>query len=206
LSKKQKNFAILTGERFMKETTVLIQGRAYRWNAIDGLDPSAALTVEHWIKRVAMQYLGKANLLHYDLEDLIQAGFIGALLAAKSFLPAAGCKYLSWAKFGIRKQIQVLCKTKSTFGLDDNAEDENTPCINDFYAQLDAELDVKRLLCGMPNKDKRLLTQRFGLGRDKRSKSLEELARLYKVSPNTINSRIMQVLYNIKQQLSKKHN
>lgn len=82
-----------------------IQGRAYTWTAEDGLDPDAALTVDRMVYGEARRLEGTARGQGLALEDLVQEGRIGALMACRRFNPDKGCRFSSYAHRWIHMMI-----------------------------------------------------------------------------------------------------
>lgn len=81
---------------------ITIQGRAYAWTPEGGLEPAVIETVEGWIKTQALVFVATGERRGLDLDDLIQAGSLGALEAARRFEPDRG-SYLAYAKWIIRR-------------------------------------------------------------------------------------------------------
>lgn len=86
---------------------VLVNGRTYFWTAAAGLDPAVVGDVEAWIRRRARGFSSAARMRGLDMDDLIQEGRAGALRAAQSFDPAAGCTYLYYADAWIRQAMMA---------------------------------------------------------------------------------------------------
>jgi len=80
---------------------VSMNGRAYAWDAIAGLDSAVALEVEGFIRKKAWGYAGWARMAGLEPEDLVQEGWAGALKAAAKFNPEVGAKYLTYAAWWI---------------------------------------------------------------------------------------------------------
>lgn len=74
-----------------------MNGRMYRWNALEGLDPEICLEVEGYIRKRAWGYALRTRLAGLEVEDLVQEGWAGALRAARRFNLQAGAKYLTYA-------------------------------------------------------------------------------------------------------------
>ena len=81
---------------------ITIQGQAYAWTPEGGLEPAVIETVEGWIKTQALAFVTTGERRGLDLDDLIQAGNLGALEAARRFEPDRG-SYLAYAKWIIRR-------------------------------------------------------------------------------------------------------
>lgn len=83
------------------EMQLALDAGSYRWSPEAGLDPAVVETVEPWIRQVAGQLSYPAAQAGLTVEDLVQEGRMGALLAARSFDPAY-TKWLAFAKLRIR--------------------------------------------------------------------------------------------------------
>lgn len=81
-----------------------VRGREFLWTPGAGLDPAVVETVEGWIKRTALHLILTASRRGLDLDDLLQAGRLGALEAARRFDPAQR-NYLTYAKYAIRRHM-----------------------------------------------------------------------------------------------------
>jgi RNA polymerase sigma factor (sigma-70 family) len=82
--------------------TVLIQGKMYAWDPKQGLDPAAIPTVSGYIHQEAFKLERLALKSGHTVDDLIQEGHIGALMAARKFDPCQGLNFLSYASPWIR--------------------------------------------------------------------------------------------------------
>lgn len=80
---------------------VVMNGRTYRWEPVEGLDPAVALEVEGFIRKKAWGYRGWADKAGIEVDDLIQEGYAGAIKAAARFNPDAGANYLTYAAWWI---------------------------------------------------------------------------------------------------------
>ena len=80
---------------------VVMNGRTYRWEPVEGLDPAVAMEVEGFIRKKAWGYRGWADRAGIEVEDLVQEGYAGALKAAARFNPEAGANYLTYAAWWI---------------------------------------------------------------------------------------------------------
>ena len=76
---------------------VAMNGRAYAWDAVGGLDPAVALEVEGFIRMKAWQLRSRAAMAGLEFDDLVQEGWTGALKAAAKFNPEFGANYLGYA-------------------------------------------------------------------------------------------------------------
>lgn len=183
----------------MAERFVTIQGRRFRWSAAEGLEPDVVLTLQNWIIKMARTYLPKAMALHFDMDDLIQAGNIGALKAARTWNPKCKTKFITWATFRIRDEMGKLCRGKCTYSLDGNCDgcDSNNDCdrcdrkINVAYMseRRDATLDAAQILSKLTPRDRHLLTLYYGIKRDKPA-TARDIASYCGVSPQTIYLRV----------------
>lgn len=85
--------------------TVQVLGRSYTWTPEGGLDPAVVETVEGWIRRQAHTHAQTASRRGLDLEDLLQAGRLGALCAARRFDPCRTNTFLTYARWWIRQAV-----------------------------------------------------------------------------------------------------
>lgn len=84
---------------------VNVQGRFYTWSPQEGLDPDVVFTVRGYIFLQAKRLEGPAQSLGLSLNDLIQEGSLGALLAARRFDPSHGARYLTFAAKWIKQRM-----------------------------------------------------------------------------------------------------
>jgi DNA-directed RNA polymerase specialized sigma24 family protein len=92
----------------------------YEWTAGQGLDPAAVTEMGPVIGRLVGGYLRKAAVLGGGgRSDLVQAGFVGALRAAKTFDPARGMGFASWAALRARDEMRALCTGQFCLRLDE---------------------------------------------------------------------------------------
>lgn len=84
---------------------VHVQGHDYLWTPEDGLDPAVALTVHRFIWREARRYAATGARIGLELDDLVQEGQQGALIAARRFDPVKGARYMTYAVWWIRARI-----------------------------------------------------------------------------------------------------
>ncbi len=85
---------------------VLVNGKPFQWTPEGGLDLSAAGEIIFFVRKLAMTYLPRVRGQALTLDDLIQEGMIGAMVAARRFDPGRGAKYLTYADWWIRKYLQ----------------------------------------------------------------------------------------------------
>lgn len=88
---------------------VTIQGRTFTWTPEEGLDPAAVSTVERWVWRAAFRMRRIGAIVGLSLDDLIQEGHLGALEAARTWVPGRGSNFLSWASWTVRARLQRAC-------------------------------------------------------------------------------------------------
>jgi len=80
---------------------VVVNGRAYTWDAVGGLAPAAAMGVVDFTRKKAWGYASWAAKAGLEVDDLVQEGLTGALKAAAKFDPDAGAGYLTYAAWWI---------------------------------------------------------------------------------------------------------
>lgn len=184
---------------------VEVQGRFYVWSPEEGLDPAVVLTVRGYIYQQALRLAGPAHGLGLSLDDLIQEGNLGALMAARRFDPARGVRFLTYAGWWV-KQRMLYVLGKDTISIPIRTREalrkagELPPCASldlavgsmegqswvDLMPGEDPEIqssaeaeDLKehlgRALAKLPLEDCALLIRRYGLS-GHREVSLEELS------------------------------
>jgi len=167
--------------------TVTIQGKPYNWSAQDGLDTEAVMTLQAWIVECAKKYLSTANKLHLELDDLIQAGNIGALKAARTYDPAHDCKFITWATPKIHTELMALCSPRFTQHLsEDVATDIETA------PQSDMDIVVSQVLERLSDKDREILAAHYGIGHAPITQS--DIAKAHRLSTPRINQKIYRAL------------
>ena len=82
-----------------------VQGRSYIWSPQDGLDPTVVFTVRGYIYQQARRLEGPARSLGVSLDDLVQEGTLGALLAARRFDPDRGVQFLTFAAWWVKQRM-----------------------------------------------------------------------------------------------------
>jgi RNA polymerase sigma factor (sigma-70 family) len=185
----------------MQQIIVTIQNKGYKWNDHDGLEPDAVLAVEGWIKKTAKRYICWASAANCDMEDLIQAGTVGALKAAKTYCPNKGATFLSWAHLKIIDEMRRLCQHLTIDSLD--APNAENGLIDPFCYERKAELAIEvGQYLSMLTKDKRkLLMQRYGL-ENHIEHSLKDLAKKYALTQAAMHSRINKALKQVRRRLN----
>jgi RNA polymerase sigma factor (sigma-70 family) len=80
---------------------VTVRGKAFFWTVEDGLDPAAATQMEPWIWATALSLRFPAAKAGHSVDDLVQEGRIGALVAARAFDPfhKSGAGFFTYARF-----------------------------------------------------------------------------------------------------------
>lgn len=180
------------GERVMNQTTVTIQGRDYAWNAKDGLCPEAVLTLEVWIACKAKPYLRKAVALGFDMDDLKQAGHIGALKAAKSYKPETGVPFLAWATNRIKDELNSLCKDPVTAILTDAVDVPDT----DRTGENEQSIYLTQLMTRLPNKHSNVLTSFLTVAGEK--SPVRAFAEKHNITYNTAQKRLNCAFYQVR--------
>ncbi|WP_257311177.1 sigma-70 family RNA polymerase sigma factor [Geothrix fuzhouensis] len=84
---------------------VHIKGTDYIWTPEAGLDPAAILTLDAFIWREARKFAATGAKSGLSVEDLVQEGHHGALVAAQRFDPAKGLRFITYAVWWIRSRI-----------------------------------------------------------------------------------------------------
>lgn len=84
---------------------VEVQGQAFFWTCAQGLDAEVVDTVEGYIKKLAYHLKVPALMEGLTVEDLIQEGRMGALMAAERYKPGKGSSFLGYAKRWIYQRM-----------------------------------------------------------------------------------------------------
>jgi RNA polymerase sigma factor (sigma-70 family) len=185
--------------------TVTIQGQIFDWDETNGLDPSAILTVQNWIKKLARRYFPRAASLNMEMDDLIQAGNMGALKAARTYRPECGAAFLTWANFKISDEMRRLCRQSLTLSLGDpesaehsgrTAEQIGDP--TDQTGGTDNKLLLAQLMRKLSKHERALLTQYYGLGPNRKPQSLRLLGKKYGVSAQCVSNRVNRALHKLR--------
>jgi RNA polymerase sigma factor (sigma-70 family) len=186
----------------MEQTVVTIQNKEYKWDKQSGLEPAAVLAVEGWIKKTAKRYICWASAANCDMDDLIQAGTVGALKAAKTYCPNKGATFLSWAHLKIIDEMRCLCQHLTTADSLDVPNTEND-LIDPSFDERKAELAIEvGQYLSMLTKDKRkLLIQRYGL-ENHIEHSLKGLSKKYALTQSAMHSRINKAINQIRRRLN----
>jgi DNA-directed RNA polymerase specialized sigma24 family protein len=117
------------------------------------------------LRRVARDYQKLAATYGAGLDDLLQAGFLGALRAAQTWRPG-GLAFGAWASLRARDAMRHLCRGVFCLSLDaPMPAGVQLPAAPDWDhgAGLGA-VDARRLLARMGAEDAALLRRRYGLG------------------------------------------
>ena len=165
------------------------------------------------VVNIARKYIGHGAAL----SDLIQEGNIGLMKAAKKFSTKGSATFIEYAEECIEAAIvrglremtrtaQISLDTpvdertyndKDTFALEgdfvegltlaDFVEDSKTPTHFDRVNHLQMRELLREVLDTLTPNERKVLILRFGL-EDGRTRSLDEVAKLFKVSDNSIRS------------------
>jgi DNA-directed RNA polymerase specialized sigma24 family protein len=87
---------------------VAVGAGAYAWTEAGGLDPAAVLEAGPMLGALAKEYVRKALAVRVGRDDLIQAGYLGALRAARTYRPDRGASFLTWAHNKVRDEMRRL--------------------------------------------------------------------------------------------------
>ncbi|MDR2697217.1 MAG: sigma-70 family RNA polymerase sigma factor [Holophagales bacterium] len=186
--------------------TVTIQGQIFDWDETNGLDPSAILTVQNWIKKLARRYFARAANLNMEMNDLIQAGNMGALKAARTYRPEYGAGFLTWANFKISDEMRRLCRHLPTLSLEAAAESaeylgrsaEHIADPTDQTKGTENKLLLGQLMRRLNKHERALLTQYYGLGSKRKPQSLRLLGKKYGVSAQCVSNRVNRALHKLR--------
>jgi hypothetical protein len=97
---------------------VAVGAGAYAWTEAEGLDAAAVLEAGAMIGRLAKGYIRKAQAVGAGRDDLVQAGYVGALRAARTYRPDRGMGFLGWAANRARDEMRRLMKPRLALSLD----------------------------------------------------------------------------------------
>lgn len=142
----------------MTDVEVMVNNKAFKWTAGGGLDGAAALELEGWIRALCKPYMAKARRLGLDARDLLHAGFVGALQAARSYLPDKNRTFLSWATYRITDELNKLCAPMIYAELGDSIE----AGLSDGGAsveEIEKAIELEQLLKILPAKRRRILAE-----------------------------------------------
>jgi RNA polymerase sigma factor (sigma-70 family) len=181
---------------------IAIFGKEYLWDEQSGLDPQAVLGIQPWIQKQAMRYIRRAKPLGTSLEDLVQAGNVGALAAAKTFRPHLGASFLTWACFAIRNEMLRLCAQPRATSLDSLAcGGPDAPAIDEILADgrdsqesAEAELELGILMSKLSPKDMLIVCLRYGLGGRLRGMTFAAIGKEMGLSDQTVCNRVKRAL------------
>jgi RNA polymerase primary sigma factor len=166
-----------------------MNGRAYAWDASEGLDPSVALEVEGFIRKKAWGYNKRATMAGLEFDDLVQEGMAGALKAAAKYNPEAGANYLTYAAWWIdaamkdalsRPIIRTpdgeafahIASLDAPIGGEEGQEgptfldrrhDEDQPSAHDLSAAAEDRARVRKALPKLNPRDREALARHMGL-------------------------------------------
>ena len=168
---------------------VAMNGRAYAWDASEGLDPSVALEVEGFIRKKARGYSSRAPLAGLEFDDLVQEGLAGAIKAAAKYNPEAGANYLTYAAWWIDAAMKDalsrpivrtpqgeafarIAELDAPIGGDgepggqtflDQRHDEDQPSAHDLSAAAEDRARVRKALPKLNPRDREALARHMGL-------------------------------------------
>lgn len=181
--------------------TIQVNGRFYGWEEQAGLDPSACLEVEGFIRKRAWMHAARVRMAGIELEDLVQEGMAAALQAAKRFNPDHGAKYLTyaapWIESAMKEALSARRAGTSMHGTPVWLESLDAPVAPSFSGdevtlldlQADESLTAEALLealerdqsirdafSHLPSRQRKILLMRHGLEGDS-PKSLQATAK-----------------------------
>jgi RNA polymerase sigma factor (sigma-70 family) len=182
----------------MQTATVTVFGTGYLWREGEGLAPEAVLSLEGWIVTLAGHYSARGQRRGVSFDDLVQAGTLGALGAAKRYDPRQGTKFITYATFSIRAAMQAAVRGRELESLDELGEAGfEAAAPPDSVDREAAAEEAEMCLALAPRGEKTLLRCRFGLNGG-RPYSLNALAKHYGCSASAINARINNTLSTIR--------
>jgi RNA polymerase nonessential primary-like sigma factor len=197
---------------------VEIQGRHFVWSPQEGLDPAVVLTVRGYIYQQALRLAGPAFALGHSIDDLVQEGNLGALMAAQRFDPRRGARFLTYAGWWIKQRmlaalgqdaISIPPRTRealrkagelppcASLDLCVGSEEDNAwvdllagddPELQSIAESLDMEGHLGSALAKLSAEDRILLVRRYGLG-GLQEESLGELSAILGVTRECVRQR-----------------
>jgi len=197
---------------------VEVQGRTYIWSPEEGLDPAVVLTVRGYIYQQALRLAGPAHAIGLSLDDLVQEGNLGGLLAARRFDPSRGVRFLTYAGWWVKQRMlaalgqdtisipvrarEALRKAGelpacASLDLSVGSEEDSAwvdllpgdePGLQPSAEAQDLKDQLGRALGKLSQEDRALLVGRYGLG-GHREESLEELSVALGVTRETVRQR-----------------
>lgn len=188
-------------------------------NSSIGLAPGEVLGIQNFLYKMAHGFVGSRKWASVDakremVEDLAQAGMIGALEAARTFDPGRGCKFITFAAPHARGRmldlidrecvLQKHISYESGRGPEDDSENledglaiktfmESRLAENEgsFHRNLQVEFLQKRLAAILPTmtpKDRKVFVHVHGLGRD--AASIPTLAERWGIGSGALRARL----------------
>ena len=94
---------------------VMVGAQPFAWTPGAGLDPAASGAIRHWICKLANGLRYRAMAEGVSVDDLIQEGLLGAVEKAKTFDPALGASYMTYATFGIREKMLAAIRPSDVY-------------------------------------------------------------------------------------------
>jgi RNA polymerase sigma factor (sigma-70 family) len=181
--------------------TIQVNGRSYGWEDHAGLDPSACLEVEGFIRKRAWMHATRVRMAGIEVEDLVQEGMAAALQAARRFNPDRGAKYLTyaapWIESAMKEALSVRRVGPSTQtmpvwlesldapvapSITGNAvtlldlQADESPSAEALLEALERDRSIRDAFSSLPFKQRRILVMRHGLDGDA-PKSLQATAK-----------------------------
>lgn len=154
----------------MNAQIVTVNGNDYEWTPKNGLALEAVLSLYNLIRSLAWRYLPRMRCEGYELEDIIQLGYIGAIKRAQTYDPQSKMSFMSWAKLGICHEWENICKRKYIYYYEYNERD----LIDDETERRGLrKADARKAIKGLDKKQKKLLFMYLNLGM-----SYEEIGRV----------------------------
>ena len=139
---------------------ITVDNKEYQWTQKNGLELDAVFALRNYIWHHAYRYLPRMRREGYELEDIVQLGYIGAIKKAKTFNPDKTC-FVTAAIYGILGEWQNACRrhNKNEVELDESIEANDTT-----EYRVVQKCDIKKALQGCNKYQKKLLFMFFYLG------------------------------------------
>jgi RNA polymerase sigma factor (sigma-70 family) len=163
---------------------------AARWEM--NRDPEARLRLICCNLRLVLRVANRFRGSGADFEDLFQEGCIALIHATEKFKPARGYKFATYATWWIRQSIQRAVQTKAIGSRNRSAivPSKLTDGAAQGFAEspeyLDLQEAIEKALRALKPRAAEIVRRRFGLGKDPRTSTLEELGAVFHLTRERI--------------------
>ena len=136
------------------------------------------------VRSVAARFAGRA-----ETEDLVQVGSIGLIKAARSFDPARGTRFSTYAFCMIAGEIRHFLRYSRRTDLLGGVFADSAPADDDTEEEALARAETAELMAGLDESERRLVELRFF-----RSLTQKETAIIMKVSQSCVSRNEKRIL------------